>query len=185
MSGANWRRAVFASAVVLSACSTGGDGTTEAMRAENAALTLVFVKRDCPVSEAYAPEIRLLSEQFAPLGVDFSVVYLDTRITRDEAVAHAKARYGPLCDVVVDSNRYLARMASVSVTPEVAVLSKEGDMLYRGRIDDTWESLNVSKFDPTTRDLHDALDAILDGRAVANPVTAAVGCLVASEVDDE
>lgn len=155
------------------------------MRAENAALTLVFVKRDCPVSEAYAPEIRLMSEQFAPLGVEFSVVYLDSKISRDDAVAHASARYGPLCDVVVDSNRYLARLASVTVTPEVAVVSKDGEMLYKGRIDDTWESIHVSNFDPTTRDLHDALDAILDGREIENPVTAAVGCLVASESDDE
>lgn len=155
------------------------------MRAENAALTLVFVKRDCPISEAYAPEIRLLSEQFAPRGIDFSLVYLDPSLSREDAVAHARSRFGPLCDVVVDSNRYLARLASVKVTPEVAVLSKDGDMLYRGRIDDTWEAVGVSKLDPTTRDLRDALDAVLDGREIANPVTAAVGCLVASEGDED
>lgn len=170
--------------LALFSCEGGGDRATMAMRAENAASAFVFVKRDCPVAEAYADEIRQLSDQFTPRGVDFTLVYLDPEITREEAVAHAKCRFGTDCDVVIDSNLYLARLAQVTVTPEVAVVSKEGKILYRGRIDDSWESVGVAKFDPTTRDLRDALDAILDGRAVASAVTPAIGCLVASE-DDE
>ena len=178
------RRAVLVGALVLSACGTGGQRASEALRAQNAALTLVFVRRDCPVSEAFAPEIRLLCDAFTPRGVDFTIVYLDPRLERDEAVAHARARYGPDCDVVVDSNRYLARLASVSVTPEVAVVAPDGQILYRGRIDDTWESVGIASVDPTTSDLHDALDAVLGGRPVASPFTTPIGTLVASEIDD-
>jgi len=177
------RRAVLVGALVLSACGSGGQLTSEALRAERAALTLVFVKRDCPVSEAYAPEIKLLCESFTPRGVDFSIVYLDAQIEREEAEAHARSRFGASCEVIVDSNRYLARLASVTVTPEVAVVAPDGCILYRGRIDDTWESVGIASLDPATSDLHDALDAILNGRAVERPITTPIGSLVA-DIED-
>ena len=71
-------------------------------------------------------------------------------------------------------------------TPPMHWRATRGCVSRRGcRIDDTWEAVGLAKFDPTTRDLHDALDAILDGREVVNPVTAAVGCVFALDGDDE
>jgi hypothetical protein len=171
--------------IVLSACGSGSERESVASNADDAALVVVFVSRDCPATESYAPEIRFLSEEFVPRGIAFNVVYLDQRLTRDAAVEHAAAHIGPLCDVVVDSNRYLARLVQTTVTPEVVVTSREGEVLYRGRIDDTWIDANVSNVDPTTRDLRDALVAILDGREIENPLTDAIGSLLADEGDGE
>ena len=49
---------------------------------------------------------------------------------------------------------------------------------YRGRIDDLFEDLGKKRRKARTRDLRDALEAVLAGKAVVNPRTTAVGCYI-------
>lgn len=47
---------------------------------------------------------------------------------------------------------------------------------YRGRIDDAYAARLKRNWQVKSRDLADALDAVLAGKPVANPVTQPVGC---------
>jgi hypothetical protein len=67
-------------------------------------------------------------------------------------------------------------MTGANVTPEVAVLSSAGEVLYLGRIDNRIEDFDKRRTVTTEFDLKDALDAVLTGKAVARPRTTAVGC---------
>jgi len=49
-------------------------------------------------------------------------------------------------------------------------------VVYHGRIDDRIVALGKRRVEPTTRDLREALDAMLEGKPVPTPVTKAVGC---------
>jgi hypothetical protein len=64
----------------------------------------------------------------------------------------------------------------VKVTPEVAVLSPTGELLYLGRIDDRYNPQGKRRPEPTVRDLQLALDAVLAGKPVPTPRTKAFGC---------
>ena len=88
---------------------------------------------------------------------------------------HAKD-YGYACPVLLDRKQQLVRFTGVTTSPEVAVLSPDNTVLYRGRIDDRLVAFGKQRVTPTRKDLREALDAILAGKPVSNPVTKAMGC---------
>lgn len=101
------------------------------------AIVLFFVATDCPISNAYAPEIRRIEVQYAPRGMSFYSVYADPAQTLANALKHA-GEYGLPGQVRLDPAHRLARKVGATVTPEAAVLSPDGRLLYRGRIDDLY-----------------------------------------------
>ena len=78
----------------------------------------------------------------------------------------------------IDTEVEPGKTTDVTITPEVAVLTLDGQMAYRGRIDDTYPGLGQKRNAPLRRDLREALDAILAGKPVAVPRTEAVGCFI-------
>lgn len=142
------------------------------------ATVLVFTSIDCPVSNRYAPELRRLHDTFVPRGVRFQLVFANPADRPSAIRDHVRAFDLPT-NVLHDPRQDLVRRTKVTVTPEAAVLDSRGRIVYRGRIDDRYVDLGVDRQTPTTRDLEDAIVATLAGKAVANPVTQAVGCFLA------
>jgi hypothetical protein len=133
---------------------------------------LFFVTPDCPIANRFAPEIKRIVAEYEFRGVAFSVIYTDGT---PEAVRKHAAEYGYESGVRVDPGRVLAHQYGVTVTPEAVVVS-QGARVYRGRIDDRYLAPGEYRLKPTTRDLRDALDAVLAGRPVAVAETKAAGC---------
>ena len=87
---------------------------------------------------------------------------------------------GLLCPVLIDRRHELIRQVGPRpVTPEAVVVAPDGTLAYRGRIDDLYAALGKRRYEATTHDLRDALDAVLAGKPVANPREPAVGCAIA------
>src|SRR5262249_12755086 len=76
--------------------------------------------------------------------------------------------------------RALVRRAGARMVPEAAVFGPDGQRKYLGRIDDLYADLGKRRARATSRDLRDALDAVLADRPVPRPVTQAVGCFIPS-----
>ncbi|MGE0703028.1 MAG: redoxin family protein [Vicinamibacterales bacterium] len=145
------------------------------------ALVVIFVDVECPVSNRYAPELRRLHERFEPLGAEFLLVYANPLVSPDAVREHQSA-FGHPGRVVRDPEHALVRDAGVTVTPEAVVYNTSRQVVYRGRIDDRYVRLGVERPAASRHDLADAIDATLNGRAVATPRTDAVGCYVADFV---
>lgn len=139
------------------------------------AVVLIFVGHDCPISNAYSPEIARLCKEFGPRKVAFCVVYADADLGRKDAARHAE-EFGLPCPAILDPQMTLALRVGATVKPEAAVLSPKGERLYLGRIDDRYVDFGRRREHPTSRDLRDALAAVLAGRPVATPRTKAIGC---------
>jgi hypothetical protein len=152
---------VAALGLLLAGCASGAAARPECS---------IFVMADCPIANAFAPEINRIVADYPQ--VEFRVVYVTGE--REEAERHAKA-YGFAAPVEVGRER--AMRLGVTVTPE-AVVTVGGERVYRGRIDDRYIELGRWRFRPTTRDLRDALDDVLAGRAVRVAETTAVGCTI-------
>lgn len=173
--------AVFALGVlapVVASAQTAPDGTPVSPLAGGAPATvLVFTASDCPISNRYAPEVRRLAARHAAAGVRVWLVYPNVGEKPEAARDHAAAfDYG--LPVAIDAAGVLSARAEATVTPEVAVFDRAGQLVYRGRIDDRYVDFGVDRPTPTTHDLADALDAVLGGRPVAVPRTHAVGCAI-------
>ena len=142
---------------------------------KSTAVVLLFLAPDCPISNAYAPEIGRLANQYGSRGVSFFAVYADPRVTEDMARRHAE-EFKLACPARLDPRQELAHHVGATVTPEAALLDRDGNVAYIGRIDDLFADFGKRRVAPTTHELRDALDATLAGRPVARPKVAAIGC---------
>ena len=144
-------------------------------RDECRALVLFFVTHDCPMSNGYAPEIARIFQAFTPRGAAFRVVYAERGLVAADAARHAK-EFGFPCPAILDRDLRLAARVGATMTPEAAVLSPEGAVLYVGRIDDLYADYGKKRAQPGHRDLREAIEAVLAGRAVAQARTPGLGC---------
>ncbi len=141
------------------------------------AIVFLFTGVECPISNRYAPVAAALHERFASKGVRFWLIY-PSRF--DEAAAirtHLKAFSYPF-GALRDPDHVLARLTGASVTPEAALFDSGGHQVYRGRIDDRYVGLSVERPAPTTRDLDEAISAVLAGKRAARATTQVVGCFI-------
>ncbi len=146
--------------------------------AKDAVINLfLFTRSDCPISNRYAPRVRGLHARFAPRNVAFWLVYSDPDESVEAIQEHVREWEYP-GEVLLDREHELVRLTGVEVTPEVAVFNDAGEMVYRGRIDDQYVDFGEFRAAPTQHDLEEAVEATLQGRQVANPRTAAVGCFL-------
>jgi AhpC/TSA family len=138
---------------------------------------IVFIKRDCPISNAYASELAALGKDLAAKSVPLYLVHVERDLAAEKAAEHAK-EFGLPAPVLLDPNRALVRAVGATMTPEAAVITHGGAVAYLGRIDDRHPKLGVRKPEPSKRDLREAIDAVLAGKPVPEPRTKAVGCII-------
>ena len=141
------------------------------------AVVFVFMLRDCPVSNVYAPELTRIHKEYSAKGVALYLVHPDRDTDAKSAIAHAK-EYKLNAPVLLDHDHKLTRLAEAEVTPEAAVFDAKGRLVYRGRIDNLYADFGKKRFKPTKRDLRDTLDALLAGKRLAKRTTEAVGCYI-------
>ena len=141
------------------------------------AIVIFFVTTDCPLSNGYAPEMNRIEQAYTPRGVRVYAVQGDTTIADAEVRRHAHD-FAYRFPVLLDPQLTLSHHTGATTTPEVAVLSAQGDVLYLGRIDNRVEDFGKTRPQATEFDLRDALEAVLAGRPVPHPRTHAIGCAI-------
>jgi hypothetical protein len=142
----------------------------------NRALVLIFIGRECPISNGYAPELKRLKEKFAPEGVKFLLIYPNSDDTPDLIRRHIR-EYQLDCEALRDPAHTLVKRAQATVTPEVAVFAANR-FVYRGRIDDRHVALGKQRPEARQHDLEEALASILAGKKPAASFRKPVGCYI-------
>src|SRR5258707_7968670 len=127
------------------------------------AIVFIFTSTDCPISNRYAPEVRRIAETFGSKGVVFRLIYPNPAEKAAAIREHMSAfAYAGATAALRDPAHALVKFAGATVTPEAAVYAG-GRIVYRGRIDDRHVDLGVERPSATTRDLADALAAVVAG----------------------
>ncbi len=137
-------------------------------------VVVVFTGTACPINTAYFPVLSKLHQQYAGKGVAFVAV---NALLHDDApaiAAHAK-KNGLSFPVLKDAKQTVADRFGAKYTPEAFVLDAQRQVRYRGRIDDQF-GFGYRRAAPTRRDLATALDELLAGKPVSQPVTEVEGC---------
>jgi len=154
-----------------------GKNHTPFASAKTKAVVFIFLLRDCPVSNVYAPEITRIHSEYSKKGVALYLVHPDPDTDAKSALTHA-SEYKLTTPVVLDHDHKLTRLAGAEVTPEAAVFDGKGLLVYRGRIDNLYADFGKKRAKPTRRDLRETLDALLAGKRLAKRTTKAVGCYI-------
>jgi len=153
-------------------------GKTVAMKADDGRLkVVVFTCNECPYAKAFEPRIIELANKFAGKGVSFYAVDSnDDTKHPGETLSAMKARASEKdypFPYLKDGDSKIARSYGARVTPHIFVVDGAGVVRYRGYVDDS-----AKPGERKTTGLSDALNALLDGRAVTNPDTRAFGCTI-------
>lgn len=141
------------------------------------AVVVFFKTIDCPLSNGYVPEMNRIRQDYSNRGIGFYAVEADTTLSVTDVRRHAKD-FAFTFPVLIDKQQVLVRLARATTTPEVAVFSNTGKVLYLGRIDNRVEDFDQHRNVVTEHDLRDALDAVLAGKSVPHPTTKTIGCAI-------
>ena len=95
-----------------------------------------------------------------------------------KAARKHQSEYEITWPVVLDPGNKIARRVSAKVTPEAIIVDAQGQVLYRGRIDDRHQAYGRKRPAPTTNDLQIAMNAISQDKPVPTPETKPVGCVI-------
>jgi len=135
---------------------------------------IFFVSPYCPTSNNFCEEMNAIVKDFGDHFV-FRFVHSDNTVTEADVKQHA-AMMEFTSPVLSDKDQLLAKRLGARTTPEVVVVGPDGATLYQGRINDLYLGPTKRQREVKTHDLRDALAAIREGRAIANPRTEAMGC---------
>jgi peroxiredoxin len=141
------------------------------------AVVVVFVGTQCPINNAFMPRLAELQRAYAPKGVAFVAINANVQDTPDRIREHTKKHALPF-PVLRDEAAGVADQFGAQRTPEAFVLDATRKVCYQGRIDDQF-GIGFQRPQPTRRDLAEALDDVLAGKAVRQPTSAVAGCVIA------
>lgn len=143
---------------------------------DNKLVVVAFLGTDCPLVKLYAPRLEELSKKYAGDGVAFIGINSNRQDTPTKIAGYAR-RYEISFPILKDPDNRIADAFGAVRTPEVFVLDRQQAVRYAGRIDDQY-SVGISKPAVARNDLAVAIDELLAGKSVSEPVTTAPGCFI-------
>ena len=138
---------------------------------------LVFLSTTCPISNSYIPALNKLAKRSCGRRIEFYGVISDPAATRVEARKH-RDDYEIKFPVLFDASGALQRALGATHTPQAFVLSRDGERIYSGRIDDLYGEIGRRRPCATEDYLRDAIKALARGEPAQTPLTQPIGCLL-------
>src|SRR6185295_8389253 len=116
------------------------------------ATVFVFITHDCPISNGYAPEVNRIVAEYVAKKIAFYVMYVDSDLSATEAARHTKD-FDYRCPTLLDPTHQLVERTKTTVTPETAMLTPDGKLVYHDRIDDLYVDYGKRRNEANQRDL--------------------------------
>ena len=156
------------------------DGNTYSLSDFNDAkyLVIFFTCNHCPYVTGSDEVTRQTAERFKPKGVKFVAINSNSPNTYEEDsfenMIKRMNKYNFPWLYLYDSTQDIARAYGALRTPHFFVFDEERKLVYTGRgIDNPRESDKM-----TVNDLANALDELVEGKAITTPLTNPIGCNV-------
>ena len=156
---------------------TDNDSVSFHLTSPEKPLTLfIFLSPECPLSKNYTLTLNNLFQQYDQ-QVQFYGCVSGKGFSYDE-IRSFLSTYKILFPFFVDENKKLTNYISATVTPQVMLLDKNDEMIYKGAIDDWVQDLGKQKLNVSKHYLQDAIEAFLHHKPVAIKETKAYGCFI-------
>lgn len=144
---------------------------------EAKAYLVVFMCNHCPFVRHIRDELASLGRELPARGVAMvGINSNDAEKYPDDSPARMKdeaERYGYTFPYLVDDTQEVAKAYQAACTPDFFLFDAQRRLVYRGQLDDS----RPSNGKPVTgADLRAAIDAVLEGREVAEPQVPSIGC---------
>ena len=141
-------------------------------------VVVMFTCNHCPYVQAYEDRLISLQREYAAKRVQLVAINANDEAGYPEDGFENMVRRSQKKQFnfpyLRDESQRVTRAYGAEYTPEVFVLNSKQEVRYIGRVDDNWQHPDKVH----SRDLHDAIDAVLARKKVPNPVTHAIGCTI-------
>ncbi|MDA0812398.1 MAG: redoxin domain-containing protein [Verrucomicrobia bacterium] len=138
---------------------------------------LVFTATECPIANAFSPEIARIAAEFEEKCTVY-LIYTDPDLSVQEVRDHLHDYSLKPVTAILDIEQTLVQATGATHTPEASVIDSEGNQIYRGRINNRYAALGKARHVVTKHDLRAALDSIIAGSPVSIPRTEVIGCYI-------
>lgn len=139
-------------------------------------VVVAFVGTECPLAKLYGPKLGRLAKDYESKGVVFLGIDSNTQDQITAIAAYARVHEIGF-PILKDLGNKVADQFGAQRTPSVYVLDGERTIRYAGRIDDQY-GIGFQKDKPSSTDLVNALNELLDGKKVTKAETEAQGCFI-------
>ncbi len=137
-------------------------------------MVVAFLGVECPLANLYYPRLVELATKYGEKSVAFVAINSNAQDTLD--AVHKQARVNKATfPVLKDAGTSIAKQFGAERTPEVFVLDRERVVRYHGMIDDQY-GYRQRRSQPTKNYVTDAVDALLEAKAVSVAETPLQGC---------
>lgn len=132
------------------------------------ALLVMFICNHCPYVKHVRDELARIGREYSARGIGIVAISSNDveRYPADspQAMREEKERVGYTFPYLYDETQDVARAYDAACTPDFFLFDRERRLVYRGQLDESRPSNLVPV---TGSDLRAALDAVLEGRTIA------------------
>lgn len=140
-------------------------------------LLVMFICRHCPFVKHVEKELAAIGKEYPGKGVGVVAVSSNDADCYSEdsppSLRQQAEKLGFTFPYLYDETQEVARSYDAVCTPDFFLFDRNQKLVYRGQLDDSRPGNAVPV---TGRDLREALDAMIAGRAISSDQKPSIGC---------
>lgn len=138
----------------------------------------IFLLDECKICHHYSISLSELYEDYHSDQIEFIGLFPNF-VSSTKQISIFKKKYKIPFVLKTDYYKSKSKKFGVTVTPEVVVYNETQDeILYKGRIDNSFFKLGKQRTHTTKFELRDALHSISQGEEILVKETESVGCFI-------
>jgi peroxiredoxin len=147
--------------------------------AEDSVSVYIFLSETCPICQNQTLTLRQLFSEYSGKGISFIGLFPNEEYSSKESINKFGKKYKIDFQLRRDEGQKMAKQFSATITPEIFVVNKSsGEILYRGKVDNSFEDIGKRRQVITEHYLRDALENIVQQKPVTIKETQPVGCFI-------
>lgn len=144
--------------------------------ADDRFLVVAFMGTQCPIGNAYVPDLIRLNKEFAEQSVKVIGIYPNLADSPEDVAEHIR-EFKIDFPTFQDSQQATIGLFGATRTPEIFVLDRRRQVRYQGRVDDRI-GYDYKRAKPRRADLLEAVKELVAGKEVSVESTKPVGCKI-------
>jgi hypothetical protein len=135
-----------------------------------------FLLDQCRISQNISGEINKVKAEFDQSSFNY-VCYFPNTSSTDKKIKSFIEEYKIDIPYFTDYDKYKTKFYGATMAPEVVVYDEKNQIvLYRGRIDNSYDKVGSRRRVVTSKDLYNTLAAIINNDEINPKETQAIGC---------
>ena len=160
-------------------CLVFSIGSSASAQKSDSISVYIFLSETCPICQNQTLTLRQLYSEYSSKGISFTGLFPNGEYSTKEGIQKFGRKYKIEFPLVRDEQQALTKKFSATITPEVFVCNNlTGEILYRGKVDNSFEGIGKKRQVITEHYLRGALENILHQKTVTIKETQPVGCFI-------